>query len=109
MSNFKEVLPNVERYAIVVSVPMKSKIIDINAKDIHELKEIFIKDGETTKDIHRKKECEIIVELLKIATSYSAQVYEMYKTRKKLVITLSFMSLEKLVEFNKTMSKYTEN
>lgn len=107
--DFKVLSPVVERYTIVVSVPMSLKLITIKGQNIYEVEEAFAKKRERTDDKRRKIEFDRVRALLKYASTFSAQLEEIYNSHKKLVITLSFDSLESLNQFSNTMSSEVNN
>ena len=104
MSNFKEVSTKVERYAIIVSVPMSVRLITIKGQDIYEVEEAFRRKRDSANDSSRKIEFDRVRALLKYASTCGAQLDEIYNAHKKLVLSLCFFSLEDLTQFNKTMA-----
>ena len=104
MSNFKEVSTKVERYAIIVSVPMSVRLITIKGQDIYEVEEAFRRKRDSANDSSRKTEFDRVRALLKYASTCGAQLDEIYNAHKKLVLSLCFFSWEDLTQFNKTMA-----
>lgn len=104
MSRIKILSPKVERYGIIVSVPMNQKVLLVKGLDISEAEESFIKKRDNAIEHDQKVELDRVRALLKFAACCGAQLEKMNKKDDILFITLSFYSQENLADFEENMA-----
>lgn len=103
MSRIKILSPKVERYGIIVSVPLNQKVLLVTGLDIYEAEENFIKKRDNAIEYDKKVELDRVRALLNFAACCGAQLEKMNKEGDELFITLSFYSQENLADFEENM------
>ena len=94
MASIKILLPKVEEYVLVVSIPLESPILIVKNQTIGEAEESFI----SKRDFDRARA------LLKWAACCNANLVEMHNADHKLKVYLSFFSMEDMIQFRDSMA-----
>lgn len=103
MSETKNSLTVVERYAIVVSVPISQAMAIIKGQNIDEAEKSFARRRDSEQDYNRKIEYDRIRALLKYAGCYGAKLEDLHNVPNKLEITVSFVLIDYMLDFRDTL------
>lgn len=100
MADFKKILPKVEEYILVVSIPLETPIsLIVRNQTIHEAENSFISKRDKESDYKKKVEFDRARALLKWAAYCNAKLLEMHNANRKLKFSFGFPSMEAMIEF----------
>lgn len=100
MAYFKKIVPKVEEYILVVSIPLETPIsLIVRNQTIHEAENSFISKRDKEADHKKKVEFDRARALLKWAASCNAKLLEMHNADRKLKFSFGFPSMEAVIEF----------
>ena len=104
MANIKILLPQVEEYILVVSIPLESPTIIVKNQTISEAEQFFVTKRDNKSDHSKKVEFDRARALLKWAACCNATLVEMNNEDRKLKVSLGFSTLENMIEFRDSMA-----
>lgn len=104
MAHIKNLSPKVEEYVLVVSIPLKSPIIIVKNQTIGEAEESFISMRDKEHNHDNQIEFDRARALLKWADCWDAKLVEMHNADHKLKVSLSFSTMEDMIQFHDHMA-----
>ena len=101
MSDEKKVLPLVEleKCSLTVSIPVTKGIPIISGRSVKDESQRFARLKDFARTQAQKEEFEKLRVLFEYAEPYEAKLEEMRNVEHKLIITLSFVSMEVMLDF----------
>ena len=103
MASIKILSPKIEKYVLVVSIPLELPIIIVKNQTIEEAEEFFISKRDKESNHAKQVEFDRARALLKWADCCDAKLVEMHNADHKLKVSLSFSTMEDMIMFRDSM------